>query len=359
MTVLYLCDQDLDNGSGVSQKIMMQAKQWHREGHEVKLLSLISLSYFSAEGERLTPPRLHVRRRGFGIFAHLLAGSRKLGALLQDESFDLVYMRYRLYSPFFKAALGGAPQVVEINSDDRGEYRRGASKLLAGYNRLFRSRFLGGADAFVCVSRELARMVAPFGKPSAVIANGVDTALFPFAPQSGTVRPSLVFIGSKGQPWHGVGKIEGLARRMPDFDFHIVGTEGTDGANLFYHGFMPPERNREFIPRHDVGIGTLSLYENGMEEASPLKTRQYLAQGLPILYAYEDTDLPPDAPFALRLPNTPGNTEAAAARIEAFVRRAYHDAALRREARAFAEAVLDVRVKERRRLDFFAEVLAG
>jgi hypothetical protein len=43
-----------------------------------------------------------------------------------------------------------------------------------------------------------------------------------------------------------------------------------------------------------------------MSEASPLKSREYLALGLPVIGAYEDTDIPPDDPVYLQLPNRPG-----------------------------------------------------
>lgn len=38
-----------------------------------------------------------------------------------------------------------------------------------------------------------------------------------------------------------------------------------------------------------VCIGTLALHRKNMTEASPLKTREYLAHGFPVIIGYKDT----------------------------------------------------------------------
>ncbi len=356
MTILYLSDQDLDNGSGVSRKILAQVQAWEKENHRVLLVSTASLTFFTSAGKRIGMPRLRIPRRGWRIFVHLLVGTWRLRGLLRDVSFDLVYTRYRLYAPFFRSALKNRPLVVEINSDDRREYQS-SSVLLAGYNRLFRRFFLQHADAFVCVSRELSKTFCTQGKPCTVIANGADVASMPFVSSVANSRPKFVFIGSAGQPWHGVDKIVAMARNMKAFDFHVVGMDGASSDNLFFHGFLDGREHQLLVGSCDIGIGSLALHRIGMNEASPLKTRQYLAQGLPVLYAYDDTDLPADEPFALRLPNTEDNTAAHAEAIAAFAMRVWNDAEIRASARAFALEHLDVSVKERQRLEFFQKVL--
>ena len=164
MTILYLVDQDLDNESGVSHKISMQASQWDKMGHKVTILSLQSLSFYSLDGKRLSDPKVTIQRRRYKIFLHLIYSSWKLAEVIKDVDFDLVYMRYRLFAPLFKSALRNKPQVVEINSDDTQEYKL-SSKLLNGYNKALRTRFLQDVDAFVCVSHELADLFQQFQKP--------------------------------------------------------------------------------------------------------------------------------------------------------------------------------------------------
>lgn len=358
MTILYLTDQDIDNNSGVSQKICMQACTWEKCNHQIILLSLETLSFFSSEGKRLSTPLVTFKRRGWRIPFHLFLVSWKLKKILVPLTFDLIYMRYRLYDPLFKQAIKGCPQIVEINSDDTTEFRLG-SKLLHFYNRLFRRFFLSSADGLVFVSRELQSRFFSFAHPSIVIANGIDTSVIPFTHSSPmNDRPALVFIGSPNQPWHGTEKIVQIAQYLQQFDFHIIGINGTDTPNLIYHGYLPFEKHSILMQKMDVGIGTLSLHLNHMAEASPLKTRQYLAHGLPIIYAYEDTDICSPVDFALALPNTPDNIINNIDAIEEFVMTVYRNDTVRFHARKFALTHLNSSLKELQRLVFFEKILS-
>jgi hypothetical protein len=356
MNILYLSDQDLDNGSGVSQKIMMQASQWAKSGHEVSIISLISLSLFSVDGKRLTEPEIGIKRKGIKIFFQLIASTWKLGSITKNMRFDLAYMRFRPYAPFLIRALKRKKLVVEINSYDLEEYRL-SSKLYYWYNRLFRQRFLRGADAFVFVSEELKNKYASCQKPSTVIANGIDTAAYPFLPEVENERPTLVFIGSPNQPWHGIDKIREMATHFLSYRFFIIGIEGEATQNVRYFGYLSKEESTKIIMQCDIGIGTLALFKKGLTEASPLKTRQYLACGLPVIYAYKDTDIPDNSEFVLELENCEDNLDYV--KIEQFAKKAFGNRRLREEARAFAMQTLNYAKKEEVRLNFFKEIAGG
>jgi glycosyltransferase involved in cell wall biosynthesis len=352
--ILFLCDTELNKNSGVASKIIMQVQKWEKLGHDVDILSWITLVAYDTSGRQVTPQRL-ARGRGIGIFLHLIVSTIKLKMILKEKNYDIVYMRYRLFFPGLKSSFGKAKQIVEINSDDIEEYRE-SSKLLWLYNRVFRGLFLRNVDAFVCVSRELATRFEKFDKPIKVIANGIDCERYKFSERTRNDRPNLLFIGTPGQIWHGVDKIEKMAKKFRDFDFHIIGFEGKNGPNIFYHGYRDDVYIQNIASSADIGIGTLALHRKGMNEASPLKTRQYFAHGLPVVYAYEDTDISGDLPFTLRLPNEEDNVEKNYEKIERFVKKVYRDSSLRKEARRFAENVLDMSIKERERLNFFRTV---
>ncbi|WP_223892113.1 glycosyltransferase [Sulfurovum sp. TSL6] len=356
MKILYLSDTDLDGTSGIAQKVLMQSNQWSKQGHNVSLISLESLSLFSLQGERLTEPKIDIKRRGWKIYVHLLLSTWRLKKILKTVDYDIVYMRYRLYSPFLKRTLGDHIRIVEINTDDINEYKF-SSKLLYLYNKFFRNLFLQPVDGFVCVSHELQKKFEYLAKPSIVIANGINTDMYAFEPSTGSIRPSLVFIGSPNQKWHGVDKIIFLAEKLIEFDFHIIGMDGKNRPNLFFHGYLSTDKAKHFVKDQDIGIGTLSLYENKMTEASPLKTRQYFAHGLPVIYAYEDTDISEEEPFVLKLPNTKTNIEEHIREIRHFVLSAHHNSKFRQLARDFAEKTLDVSVKENQKIEFFDMIL--
>jgi hypothetical protein len=89
-----------------------------------------------------------------------------------------------------------------------------------------------------------------------------------------------------------------------------------------------------------------------MHEACPLKVREYLAFGMPVIAAYEDTDIPPNADYFLRLPNDDTPLAPHLSSIRAFLK--YWQG---RRVPRFAVAHLDTAVKERQRLAFMEERL--
>jgi hypothetical protein len=68
-----------------------------------------------------------------------------------------------------------------------------------------------------------------------------------------------------------------------------------------------------------AGIGTLALHRKGMDEACPLKVREYLAYGLPVILGCADADIPKDADYALHIPNTENNVAEHLPEIQSFV----------------------------------------
>lgn len=256
MKILYLSDTDLDETSGIAQKVLMQSNQWAKQGHEVVLVSLESLSLFSLNGVRRTEPKIDIKRRGWKVVVHLLLSSWQLKKILEDIDYDIVYMRYRLYAPFLQRALEHHIQIVEINTDDINEYKF-SSKLLYLYNKFFRNLFLRSVDGFVCVSHELQKKFEYLAKPSIVIANGINTDIYAFEPSTSRIRPSLVFIGSPNQKWHGVDKIIILSEKFIEFDFHIIGMDGENKANLIFHGYLSTDKAKCFVKKQDIGILSL------------------------------------------------------------------------------------------------------
>ena len=115
---------------------------------------------------------------------------------------------------------------------------------------------------------------------------------------------------------------------------------------------------KKIVSKCDIGICSLSLHFNKMNEASPLKSRQYLAQGLPIIYAYNDTDFSGDEEFTLQIPNTLSNIEDKIDEIKKFIVKCHGNSELRLKAREFALNHLDVSIKEKKRIEFFKKVLA-
>lgn len=357
MRIVYLCHWNLSRPDGVAKKIAAQAALWRAAGHDVTVLALSPGGGRDGGGVRAFP---------YGDGRSRATASRRLVAAARQLRPDLVYVRYDLFLPRVWELLLRRRTVVEVNSDDRAEYRRfvrwrGRRALL--YNELNRRAILGAADGIVYVTPELQASpdFAAFRAPSAVVPNGVLFSETQELPAPANARPRAVFLASPRQAWHGVDRLAALARALPGLDVDLVGYTAADLArsvpdpppNLRPHGRLTRAEYEPLLAGADVGIGTLALHRKDMSQAAPLKVREYLAAGLPVAIAYDDVDLAGiDAWWLLRLPNDESNGERAA-ELEAFVASVRG----RRVPRAEAAPLVSLEAKEARRLAFLERVV--
>lgn len=347
---------------GVGKKFLTQLRLWKKLGHEGRLFLTSARSHDLPDATVLAFGKT-TRLPLLGRVTLEVSRSRRLVDLIhavQDYQPDIIYFRYGLYTWPLQMLAGIAPLVVELNTVDVAEYRhRGAFLWLL--NQMTRSITFRSAHGLVSVSHEIAShpSVAHFGKPMKVISNGMDVEAFEPLPAPQNQRPRLVFVGTPGSLWHGVDKLVELARMRPSLDIDIIGYRPEDlglgvlPANLHLHGFLTKEQYRQFLAGADVGVGTIALHRNLMEEASTLKVREYLGHGIPVLIGYEDTDLSAaNLDYVLQIPNLEDNVQSAAAEIETFARRMMG----RRADRDELNALLGQEAKECRRLEFFAQI---
>jgi hypothetical protein len=106
----------------------------------------------------------------------------------------------------------------------------------------------------------------------------------------------------------------------------------------------------------NVAISTLALHRTVMTEACPLKTRFYLAMGLPVILGYDDTDLMEKQPdFLLNIGNYPSNVKDNMSLIRSFIiSKRRHRTSIYN----YADENLCNFKKEKERIDFFERVLA-
>lgn len=354
MKITYLVDNAIDNDSGVMQKVLQQSSVWIKQGHIVYYISLNTLSVYNSDKKlikQLEVPSINFGKLGTAL--KLLYCSYFLDKLLKYIDFDILYTRYMLYMPFLTKVIKRYNTIMEINGDDTIEYSL-YSKLTHFYNKYTRNIILRRLDGLVCVSYELENKFKYFGLDTTVISNGINLSELNIK-KGENQKPILVFIGTPNQPWQGLEKIIKMSRQLPEFKFYIIGTEGKNTKNLEFFGYLSKNESVDIIKKADIGIGTLSSYLNGLEEASPLKTRQYLACGLPIIYAYLDTDLKGNEEFTLKFDNCEDNIDVIA--IKKFVNKVFNNKEISSKAFEFAKNNLDYNIKEQKRLEFFKKFL--
>lgn len=319
MRIAYVAYWNAFVFDGVARKIGTQTARWRGLGHEVEVFAL---SPEEVGSEQLWPARAHT----FSSVAGRPAAALGLLRDLRRFGPDVVYLRYDLLPPPLHTVTRSYPTVVELNSDEQREYafrRRGAAGLAQTYGSWNWRRLFRRAAGVVSVSDELLALVAGYGRPATVIGNGIELDELNLLPAEAEGPPHLLFSGTPGQPWHGVDKIVELAARRPDLEVTLLGT-GPDSrfpVNVRAHGYLGRAAYTPLLARADAAFGSAALHRNGMDEASPLKVREYLACGLPVIIPYTDTDLRGlDEWWLLRLPNVESNLLDAADPIARFAR---------------------------------------
>lgn len=346
--------------SGVGKKIGRQIELWQAAGHQARLF--MHTSRYAPLSDLVPAEVIPYDSAGkVGTELARSRAARQLIAAVRAYRPDVIYLRLAMYVYPVHRLAQIAPLVGEANTNDLTQHE-GLGKVYALYNRLTRGFLLRRLAGLVTVSRELAAapVFAAFRRPTCVLANGIDLEKYTPLPPPGNAEPRLIFIGHPGYIWHGVDKLAALARLLPDVHFDVIGYEAMPGGgpcppNLHLHGYLVQDEYLPLLARADAAISSLGLHRIGLEEASPLKSRECLAYGLPLVLAYRDTDLQDvDCDCLLQIPNTEDNVQTHAGAIRDFAYRMRG----RRVDRARI-AVIDQAPKEARRLAFFQELIAG
>jgi hypothetical protein len=352
MRIAYFAHANGGSQSGVFHKVVGQAEQWRTRGHVVRVFVLTrddTTQWQSALGDAVVCQYDRLSSR--------MTAMVKLVRAMRGFCPKIVYMRRDLFYPQMVCFPARAILVIEVNDDDLHEYALGR-RIRAQYNARTRNIMLRRARGLVFVTPELSLRPSFRDYPGRhyVVANGIRLDSYPTFPAPNGEHPRLVFVGTAGQPWHGVDKLVALAAMRSDWRFDIIGSRDalhSSPPNVVWHGPLDRSKALDILARADVGVGTLALHRDSLDESSSLKVREYLAVGLPVLYASRDADTDGLDPYTLRIANTESNVVDELPRIEAFVERS-------RGVRVPRSSVahIDLAQKERQRLALFEE-LAG
>ncbi len=363
MKILYVTGSDISIENSVLQKIQTTIKEWEKFGVQSHVLSLVS-KYEKPIIKNATILRSVQNKSFFQKLLNYSKDLKKLNNILSNINPDIIYTRQLRYTPcIIHTIKKHCNYVVEINSDDVAE-RKLKNDLNSKYILFTRNLFFKKAAGFVFVTNELSKSknFTKYKKPYTVIANGIDTDYFNNSIREVSNKPKIrfVFIGSPNQPWHGLDKILELAKKLPDYTFNIIGQDNKllnkKLNNVVFHGYLPLYKAKEVIQNSDIGISSLSIHIKNMNEACSLKTRQYIAQGLPIIVGYDDTDfIGKDLNFVLNIGNYENNVNDNIDKIIEFSNKAKNINP--NYIVKFAEKHLDLSVKEKKRLKFITKFI--
>lgn len=358
MRIAYFLQLNMGTNTGVYKKIISQAEAWIKYGYEV--------GFFISTKEKDIEDSLLLKEDQFKIFIKYYKKSflpppfdgriKSLNELIAEMvkwSPDIVYTRQDLYLPPISRLVHKFNVITEINTNDLGELNK-KNILFFSYYKATRGILLNGSVGHIYVSKEISeeRHYANFMKPNITIGNGIDLHSFYSLRSAVNEKPRLVFIGHAGYNWHGLDKIIKLAQIKKEWQFDLIGISKSDldfiPQNVETHGVMARSEYEGIFEQADCALGTLALHRKGMNEASPLKVREYLAYGLPIIIGYADTDFPNGDPYICNIGNTEDNVEKNIENIERFIKQMR---GLRVPRSHISQ--LDNKIKEAERLAFF------
>ncbi len=292
MKLAYYLVHDLTRNDGVVKKIKSQISEWEKLGHEVRVFAI---------SDFCENPAFKVNIYGFsGFISSRILSNKKLLEDIDEFNPDLVYLRYDTVTANILYLAKRYKLVCELNTIDRDEAKlffksqvdlKSTFRLLAFF--LLRNKFFQQMEGLVSVTQEILNhpSIRKYQIPKVCIPNSIQSSAYPILKTlaSDQQRIGLFFMGTPDQPWQGFDILENLAKDLPQFDFHVVGLMKPSYDNVYFHGFLSMDKYLPIMKSCHVCIGTLALFRKKMTEACPLKIREYVSYGFPIIIGYKES----------------------------------------------------------------------
>ena len=307
MNILYICADDgipIRGHKGASVHVRMLIQAFAELGHAVTLLTPRP---GPAKG---TQPQADMVQ----IPARASVSHPRIQKLLAEQSFDLIYERYSLWSELGAeiAEATGIPVVLEVNAPLRLEASRSRDLAYetAGTEQpalAMEHHQLSAADHVVVVSKWLAKYVVEQGVDPArlhIMPNGVDPQQFHPAVRGGEIHHRYglhdkIVVGFVGRPrpWHDLETlltaVSHLRETDPRYHLLLVGQMPDDiEKQLANHNLQEaatvtgPVPHAE-VPQHIAAMNVAVSPHHQLADFyySPLKLFEYLACGVPTVAA--------------------------------------------------------------------------
>lgn len=302
MNIIYLLSNNVGKSDGILKKVISQIDSWRKNGANVTAYCVTNCENKSVEIDGF---KFFYVEPGnvFRKYLSYLKVYRLIYADLKKSKVDLIYWRFEPFKFGMRQIFKRYKTVVEVNADIDKEYRFTKDLSLSLYLRFLNYRLLSAKyfkiiKGFVCVTYEIKdRMLSyyPFINNITVIPNSIDLNKYKMLRHFKTNElPVVTFMGTAGYEWHGVDELIEFGNEMKGLlHVNVIGYEDPIGTirneNVKFHGHLNKEDYLKIFEQTDVAIGVLSLYKKGLNEACPLKVREYLAYGLPVIQTHEDT----------------------------------------------------------------------
>jgi hypothetical protein len=371
---------------GVDKKTEQQAKAIDKLG--ITNFKIFILNPFKSKKVGcLEYVMIKTKRKPFHFLDYVYAYNFKRYTIIEKyidlKAFDYIILRYPKAD---KSGIKFAKKYNVISEHHANEYEELRLEFISTKNiavklaKLFRSylekkygwEILKNTKGLICISDEVSSIQQKRLKtivPKFTIPNGVsveDTAFTKYKPFDNNIL-KCIFIASANVPYHGIERIiyaiETYHGKIK-IQLHIVGhfpyKKFSKYNFIHFHGPLYDTALDSLISKMNLGISTLGVYKKKTNEPNSIKTREYIARGLPFILAYDDTDLESNSPqkmFYLKFPNN--DTPIDMRKIILFLReinKNYSVYELSAYMRQYAYEYLDWKIKMKQYVDFVESI---
>jgi hypothetical protein len=217
---------------------------------------------------------------------------------------DAFYFRYSPMSPLtwllLRAISSKKTVIVEHNTKHENEFKFLGKFIHLFFHKLAYSHLKKSKAFHICVNKELEDLLKTEGfDQTLTVQNGYEKPSFstsiehPLINTCKTLKNEYkvaIFTGN-GYPWHGLKEILTLIKPHKFLKLIVVGPYHSllENDQTVIAGTLPQQVLLELYKTCDFAISTFRWDMLDINMGSPLKTREYLCNGLPILVNYEDS----------------------------------------------------------------------
>lgn len=304
MKITYFLDWSGNPKSGVPTKVNDQVREWRRQNYEV-LLILCCPDKFKQDWKDIAGETITYSSQIGRIWKRFFECPIEL---LRKPS-DVIYFRYGLYSPLELFVIAWKFSVLEINAENRAYYKL-RSRLTYFLFSIQSSVLNKIVNLFIHVTEE-SRHKSRTPSKSKFVTNGIDLENHIHINQNPNTHkiPKAIFVGSDDFKWNGRARLEKIATEVKFIEVYSIGLRLSSKSQVKELTSSFGTDFTTLLKEMDIGISTLDLQVLGIKEAAPLKTRHYLAAGLPVIAACRDSAFPNSSPFYFELEFSSDNSE--------------------------------------------------
>jgi glycosyltransferase involved in cell wall biosynthesis len=217
-----------------------------------------------------------------------------------------LYFLYRCKKPTFLVHHTLEEQELRASNSPISSFRFHLEKVIGPY-AIRAARGVIGVTREI-TSHEIQRSGQKDTKWSYIYPNGTIVQESTLIDRRSSKTPELLFLANFS-PWHGLDLLlDRLEGNSDDFVLHVAGkcngqqlSELSKDSRVVYHGEIVETQIAALSEQCWIGIAPLALHRKSMKSACPLKTREYLKNGLPVYGGSLDI-FPEEFPFYMTGP---------------------------------------------------------